>query len=165
MAIINASTNPTHTVGELPAVGQQAPAFTLVGADMEDITLYQFRGRTVILNIFLSLDTRVCALSVHRFNQLAAGLANTVVVSVSKDLPFAMSRFCVNEGIDNVISASAFRSTFGEDYGVTMLDGRNKGLLARAIVVIDKDGLVVHAQLVPETRSEPNYDAAIAALH
>jgi len=156
--------NPVHTSGDLPAVGQPAPAFELVGGDLAPITLDQFAGKRVVLNIFPSLDTSVCATSVRTFNELAAGLDNTVVVSVSKDLPFAQSRFCVNEGIDDVVSASAFRSTFGEDYGVTLLDGDLKGLLTRAVVVLDGNGTVTYTQLVPEIGTEPDYDAAVAAL-
>ena len=152
------------TLGSLPAVGTQAPEFDLVGTNLETITSDQFRGSRVVLNIFPSLDTRACAASVRRFNELAAGLDKTVVVSVSMDLPFAHDRFCVNEGIENVVSASAFRSSFGEDYGVTMTDGPLEGLLARSVVVLDTDGTVKYTQLVDEITTEPDYDAAVAAL-
>lgn len=152
------------TFGSLPAVGTQAPEFDLVGTNLETITSDQFRGSRVVLNIFPSLDTRACAASVRRFNELAAGLDETVVVSVSMDLPFAHDRFCVNEGIDNVISTSAFRSSFGEDYGVTMTEGLGRGLLSRAVVILDADGKVIYTEQVPEISTEPNYDAAIAAL-
>lgn len=165
MAKITLASEPVTTVGELPAVGSQAPAFDLVGTDLGSVTLDQFAGKRVVLNIFPSLDTGVCAASVRKFNELAAGLDNTVVVSVSKDLPFAQDRFCSNEGIDNVVSTSAFRSSFGDDYGVTMTDGALTGLLARSVVVLDENGKVIHSQLVPEIKIEPDYDSAIAALN
>lgn len=164
MATINLTSTPVTTSGELPLVGTKAPAFELVGIDLGSITLDQFAGRRVVLNIFPSLDTRVCAMSVRTFNKRAAGLDNTVVLSVSKDLPFAHERFCAAEGIENVVSASAFRSSFGEDYGVTMINGRLQGLLARSVVVLDTDATVLYTQLVAETGMEPDYDAAIAAL-
>ena len=121
-------------------------------------------GSRVVLNIFPSVDTGVCAASVRRFNELAGSLDNTTVVNVSLDLPFALSRFCGAEGIENVTSASAFRSTFGDDYGVRMVDGGLRGLFARSIVVLDTDGTVLHTQVVPEIAQEPDYDAAINAL-
>lgn len=154
--------NPVQTVGELPKVGDAAPDYTLTGTDLGDITAGSFEGR-VVLNIFPSIDTGVCATSVRRFNELAAGLENTTVLCVSKDLPFAQARFCGAEGIENVVSASAFRSSFGEDYGLTMTDGPLAGLLARAVIVID-GGNVTHVELVPEIGQEPDYDAAVAAL-
>lgn len=153
--------NPVQTVGELPQPGQTAPDFALTGADLSEVT--RGSGRTV-LNIFPSIDTGVCATSVRRFNELAAGLDNTTVVCVSKDLPFAQARFCGAEGIENVTTGSDFRSSFGTDYGVTMTDGPLAGLLARAVVVLDTDGTVLHSQLVDEITNEPDYDAAIAAL-
>ncbi|WP_235735593.1 thiol peroxidase [Nocardioides alcanivorans] len=155
--------NPVNTSGELPAVGSAAPAYDLVGEGLSALTSADRAGRTV-LNIFPSVDTGVCAASVRKFNELAAGLDNTTVVNVSKDLPFAQARFCGAEGIDNVKVGSAFRSSFGEDFGVTMLDGPLAGLLARSVVVLDEAGNVVHSQLVPEITTEPDYDAAIAAL-
>lgn len=164
MATVTFKSDPVNTAGELPAVGSKAPAFDLVGTDLGEVKLSDFAGKRVVLNIFPSLDTGVCAASVRRFNELAAGLDNTVVVSVSKDLPFAAERFCVNEGIADVVSSSAFRSSFGEDYGVTMTDGPLAGLLARSVVVVDGDGNVVHTELVPEITTEPDYDAAVAAL-
>ena len=117
-----------------------------------------------MLNIFPSVDTGICAESVRKFNALAGSLENTVVINVSHDLPFAQARFCGAEGIENVTSASAFRSSFGQDYGVTLVDGKFEGLLARAVVVLDADGSVLHVQLVPEIGQEPDYDAAVAAL-
>ena len=156
--------NPVHTVGELPAQGETAPSFDLVGADLSPVASDEFTGKRLVLNIFPSLDTGVCAQSVREFNQRAASLQNTAVVCVSKDLPFAQGRFCAAEGIDNVTTASAFRSSFGEDYGVTQTDGPLEGLLARAVVVVDENGTVVHTQLVDEITEEPDYDAAVAAV-
>lgn len=158
------SGTPAHTVGDLPAAGDQAPAFTTVDVDLNDVSLADFAGRRVVLNIFPSVDTGVCAASEREFNKRAAGLDNTVVVSVSKDLPFALGRFCAAEGIANVTATSAFRSSFSEDYGVRLLDSPLAGVLARAVVVIDTDGTVLYSQLVPEITTEPDYDAALAAL-
>ena len=155
---------PVQTSGELPAAGSTAPAIDLVGSDMSAVTSDSLAGRRVVLNIFPSVDTGVCATSVRKFNELAASLDNTSVVCVSKDLPFALSRFCGAEGIDNVTVASAFRSSFGEDYGVTMTDGPLAALLARSLVVLDGEGTVVYTELVPEIGQEPDYDAAVAAL-
>ncbi|MFT4081437.1 MAG: thiol peroxidase [Nocardioides sp.] len=154
--------NAVNTVGDLPAVGAAAPAFELVGSDFAAVTLTP--GTRTVLNIFPSVDTGVCAASVRKFNELAAGLDNTRVVNVSVDLPFAQARFCGAEGIDNAVAASAFRSSFGDDYGVRLVDGRFAGLLARSVVVVDGDGTVVYTQLVPEIGTEPDYDAAVAAL-
>lgn len=155
---------PVQLSGELPAAGSQAPAFELVAADLSVIDSARLAGGRVVLNIFPSIDTGVCAASVRRFNELAAGLENTTVLAVSRDLPFALGRFCGAEGIEGVTAASAFRSSFGDDYGVTMLDGPLAGLFARAVVVVGEDGAVRAAQLVPEIGQEPNYDAAMAAL-
>ncbi len=164
MATTKLGDNPVHTSGDLPAVGSAAPAFTVTGADLADVTSDGLAGSRVVLNIFPSIDTGVCAASVRRFNELAAGLDNTQVVCVSEDLPFALARFCGAEGIANVTTASAFRSSFGDDYGVTMVDGRLRGLLARSVVVVDADGTVIHSELVPSIGQEPDYDAAVAAL-
>ncbi|WP_434966402.1 thiol peroxidase [Janibacter indicus] len=155
--------NPVNTVGELPAAGAQAPSFDLVGEGLSALTSADVPGR-VVLNIFPSIDTGVCAASVRKFNELAASLDNTTVVNVSQDLPFAQARFCGAEGIDKVKVGSAFRSTFGEDFGVTMADGPMAGLLARSVVVLDADGKVLHTELVPEITQEPDYDAAVSAL-
>lgn len=152
------------TVGDLPAVGSVAPAFTLVGADLADVTSQSLAGRRVVVSIFPSIDTGVCAQSVREFNKRASSLDNTTVLCVSKDLPFAQSRFCGAEGLADVVTASAFRSSFGEDYGVTVADGPVAGLLSRAVVVIGADGVVLHTEQVVETGNEPNYDAALAAL-
>ncbi|WP_296138099.1 thiol peroxidase [uncultured Tessaracoccus sp.] len=164
MADITFKGNPVHSTGELPAVGTKAPDFDLVGADLSPVTLEGLRGRKVVLNIFPSLDTGVCAQSVRTFNEKAAGLEGTTVLNVSKDLPFAQARFCGAEGIEHALTASAFRSSFGEDYGVTFTDGPLEALLSRAVVVIDEEGTVAYTQQVAETTSEPDYDAALAAL-
>lgn len=156
--------NPVHTSGELPTVGSVAPAFELVGPDLSTIEGGASGTRTV-LNIFPSIDTPTCATSVRRFNELAAQLEDTEVICVSADLPFAASRFCGAEGIDGVRTGSTFRgSSFPRDYGVQLVDGALAGLLARAVVVLDGDGTVLHSQLVPEIADEPDYHAALAAL-
>jgi thioredoxin-dependent peroxiredoxin len=154
-----------HTSGELPTVGSQAPDFILSAPDLKDITLHQFAGKNVVLNIFPSIDTRVCAMSVREFNKRAASLNNTVVICISKDLPFAFRRFCGAEGIENVVSASDFKDKgFSKDYGVLLTDGGFQGLHARAIVVIDPQGQVKHTELVPVIGQEPNYDAALNSI-
>jgi thiol peroxidase len=163
MAQITLRGNPVNTVGELPAVGSAAPHFSLTGTDLGAVSSADFHGKPVLLNIFPSVDTPVCATSVRTFNERAAG-GGVSVVNVSKDLPFAQQRFCGAEGIENVTSASAFRDSFGEDYGVTIADGPMAGLLARSIVVIGADGNVAYTELVPEIANEPDYDAALAAL-
>ncbi len=151
-----------HTVGELPAVGSAAPSFALTGLDLSTVTAEKFAGKPLVLNIFPSVDTPTCATSVRTFNERAAA-GGAAVLCVSKDLPFAMKRFCGAEGIGNVTSASAFRDSFGEDYGITIADGPMAGLLARAVVVIGTDGKVAYSQLVGEIADEPDYDAALAA--
>ena len=156
--------NPVTTSGELPAVGSPAPAFDLVGNDLSPVTSDSLKGRRVVLNIFPSVDTGVCAQSVRTFNEKAAGLENTTVVNVSADLPFALGRFCAAEGIENATAGSTFRSSFASDYGTQMTDGPLAGLNARAVVVLDADGKVTYAQLVDEITTEPDYDAALAAL-
>lgn len=154
-----------HTYGTVPAVGTKAPAFTLTTATLADISLSDLHGRNIVLNIFPSLDTPVCAASVRRFNAEASSLRDTTVVCVSMDLPFAMSRFCTIEGLKDVVAASAFRSpSFARDYGVEMVDGPLKGLLARAVLIIDKTGRIIYRQLVDEITAEPNYEAAIDVL-
>ncbi|HRW17856.1 MAG TPA: thiol peroxidase [Dermatophilaceae bacterium] len=156
--------NPVQTSGALPSQGEQAPAFAVTGTDLADVTSEGLAGSRVVLNIFPSVDTGVCAASVRKFNELAGSLDNTRVVCVSADLPFALGRFCGAEGIENVTAASTFRSSFGDDYGVTMTDGPLRGLLARSVVVLDEQGRVSYTELVPEIGQEPDYDAAIAAL-
>ncbi|MDO5635078.1 MAG: thiol peroxidase [Micrococcus sp.] len=163
MASITFRSTPVSTVGELPAVGSTAPDFELVAQDLSALCREDLAGSTVVLNIFPSLDTGVCAASMREFNQRLTTDESTVVVSVSADLPFAAARFCSTEGIDRVRSGSTFRSSFGQDYGVTMQDGPLAGLLARAVVVIDAQGQVTYTELVPEIGQEPDYDAALAA--
>lgn len=165
MAEITFKGNPVHSVGDLPPVGAQAPAFEVTGSDLSPVTLADFAGKRLVLNIFPSVDTGTCAMSVRTFNEKAADLDNTTVLCVSRDLPFALNRFCGAEGIDNVAVASDFRTDFGDLYGVTFADGPLKGLLSRAVVVIDEQGVVTYTQQVPETGSEPDYDAALAALN
>lgn len=164
MASVTLRGNPITTSGELPEVGAAAPAFSVVKADLSPLSSADLAGQRVVLNIFPSIDTAVCATSVRTFNERAAGLDNTTVLCVSADLPFALGRFCGAEGIANVVTSSTFRSSFGADYGVTMTDGPLAGLLARSVVVIDTAGTVVHRELVPEIAQEPDYDAALAAL-
>lgn len=165
MAKITFKGNPVTTIGELPKVGSPAPAFSLTKNDLSPLGNKDLAGKNVVLNIFPSIDTGVCATSVRKFHEKAASLPNTVVLCVSKDLPFALKRFCGAEGIEKVTTASWFRGQdFGKDYGVTMTDGPLAGLFARAVVVLDGNGKVVHAELVPEIAQEPNYEQAIAAV-
>jgi len=165
MARFTLKGNPFNTVGELPSLGSAAPDFRLVKTDLGDLTLGALKGQRVVLNIFPSLDTDVCAASVRRFNAEAAGLKNTVVVCASMDLPFAHKRFCTTEGLERVVSASDFREgSFGRAYGVRIADGPLAGLLARSVVVLDEKGTVIHSQLVSETVTEPDYAAALAVL-
>ncbi|MDR1003893.1 MAG: thiol peroxidase [Prevotellaceae bacterium] len=156
---------PVKIIGTFVQVGNVAPGFELVKTDLSTFSLKDVKGKNVILNIFPSLDTSVCAASVRKFNQLAAGLPDTVVLAISKDLPFAHSRFCTTEGIANVIPLSDFRCTdFDQAYGVRMMDGPLAGLLARSVVVIDKEGRVKYTELVPEITQEPNYEQALDAV-
>ncbi len=164
MATITRRGAEVHSVGELPGVGTKLPAFTLTGTDMIDFDAGVIAGRRVVLNIFPSIDTGTCAMSVRRFNELAAGLENTLVLCISADLPYAQARFCGAEGIEKVTSASVFRSDFGQAYGVTMADGPLAGLLSRAVVVVDSEGAVTYTEQVPEIGQEPDYDAALAAV-
>jgi thiol peroxidase len=164
MATVTLGGNPVSTVGELPAVGSTVPSFTLSGADLGDVSPETYAGKKVVLNIFPSIDTPTCATSVRTFNERAAGRDDTVVLCVSADLPFAQSRFCGAEGLSNVVTASSFRSDFGEAFGLTLAEGKLAGLLARAVVVLDEQGHVTHTELVPEIAQEPDYDAALAAL-
>jgi|SRR6478672_7060160 len=163
MAQITLRGNAINTVGELPAVGSPAPGFTLTGIDLGAVSSDQFQGKAVLLNVFPSIDTPVCATSVRTFNERAAA-GGATVLCVSNDLPFAQKRFCGAEGIENVTTASAFRDSFGQDYGITITDGPMAGLLGRAVVVIGADGNVAYTELVPEIAQEPDYDAALAAL-
>ncbi len=165
MAQIKIGETPVQTNGELPPVGKPAPDFQLTTTEFKEVSLKDFAGKNVILNIFPSIDTRVCAISVRQFNKLATAIKDTVVLSVSKDLPFAHKRFCAAEGIENVIMLSDFLDKgFSRNYGVLMTNGGMTGLHARAIVVIDPKGVVKHTELVPVIGQEPNYDAALNAL-
>ena len=162
MATTQLGDNTVHTVGELPETGSAAPDFTLTGEDFGDVT--KTSGKRTILNIFPSIGTGVCQTGLRRFNELAADLDNTEIICVSQDLPFALTSFCGAEGIDNLVVGSAFRSGFGTDYGMTMADGKWRGLLARSVVVLDTDGTVLHTQLTSAISVEPNYEEAIKAL-
>ena len=165
MANITLKGNPLTTVGTLPAVGSQAKPFCLVGTDLSEVGLDSFKGKTIVLNVFPSIDTPVCAASVRKFNELASSKNNTVVLCVSADLPFAHGRFCEVEGLKNVHPVSVFRSTaFGKDYGLAIDSGVLNGLLSRAIVIIDGQGKVIYTEQVPEITQEPNYDAALKHL-
>jgi thiol peroxidase len=165
MTTVTLKGNPIHTSGQLPAVGQPAPDFTLTGVDLKELSRADFAGRWVVLNIFPSIDTPTCAASVRRFNEEAAGLTGTAVLCISADLPFAAKRFCGAEGIEKVSTLSSFRHPeFAERYGVKLVDGPLAGLMARAIVVIDAAGVVRHTELVSEIAQEPNYQAALAAM-
>ncbi len=165
MSQITLGGQTVNTIGNLPAIKTKAAAFTLVKQDLSELSLSDLKGKNVLLNIFPSLDTGICAASVRRFNKEAAGLSNTVVLAISADLPFAAGRFCTTEGIDNVVPLSVFRDqAFGKDYGVLLIDGPLKGLLARSLVVIDSEGEILYTELVSEIKNEPNYEAALAVL-
>jgi thioredoxin-dependent peroxiredoxin len=165
MATITLKGNAIETCGTLPAKASTAPNFKLVKTDLSEVTLADYQGKKIVLNIFPSIDTPVCAASVRRFNKEAGELNNTVVLCISADLPFAHTRFCETDGLKNVESLSVFRSpAFGQDYGVSITTGPIAGLLARAIVIIGADGKVAYTELVPEIAQEPNYDSAMAAL-
>ena len=165
MATITLKGTPIETIGDLPRVGEKAPNFKLTKRDLSETSHDDFAGKRIILNIFPSIDTQVCATSVRRFNMEASKLENSVVLCVSADLPFAHERFCGAEGIDDVVSLSSFRSeAFGKDYGVKITSGPLTGLMSRAIVIIDESGKVIYTEQVPEIVHEPNYDAALAAL-
>jgi thiol peroxidase len=165
MAQVTLKGNPIQTNGELPAIGAKAPDFRLVGGDLKDVSLADYQGKRKILNIVPSLDTGVCATSARKFNEKAGSLANTVVLVVSADLPFAAKRFCAAEGLQNVVPLSLMRTkAFAKDYGVLLQDGPLAGVTARAVVVLDQDDKVIHRQLVPEIGQEPDYESALAAL-
>ena len=165
MAQVAFKGNPVNTAGSFPAVGAKAPAFTLAGRDLSDVKLADFAGKKVVLNIFPSIDTPVCAASVRRFNAEASSLGGAVVLCISADLPFAHGRFCTVEGLDQVAPLSTFRSPeFGKDYGVVIAEGPLRGLLSRAVVIVDGAGAVVYAEHVAEITHEPDYEAALRAL-
>jgi thioredoxin-dependent peroxiredoxin len=165
MAKIKLKGDPINIVGELPATGTQAPDFELVGVDLGTIKLADLHGGKVVLNVFPSLDTSVCAASVRRFNQIAGERDGVTVLCISMDLPFASGRFCTTEGLDNVKTGSDFRDgAFGRAYGLRIADGPLAGLLARAVIVLDAEGRVVFTELVPEITQEPSYEAALAVI-
>jgi thioredoxin-dependent peroxiredoxin len=165
MATIGLKGNPIHTIGLLPETGKMTPDFLLTKTDLSDISLSGFTGKKIILNIFPSLDTSVCATSVRKFNAEAEKHPDAVVLCISKDLPFAHARFCAAEGLNNVIPASALRNdNFGNNYGVLIIDGPLAGLFSRAIVIVDKEGIVIYTEQVPDIVQEPNYEAALASL-
>lgn len=164
MANITLKGGAVHTSGELPANGSTAKDFKLVKSDLSEVTLASFAGKFKVLNIFPSVDTGTCAMSVRRFNQDAAKMDNTVVLNISADLPFAQARFCGAEGIKNVEMGSSFRSTFGKDWGLEMVDSPLKGLLSRAVVVLSPDNKVLYTEQVAEIAQEPNYDAALKSF-
>ncbi len=165
MARITFKGDPVETLGELPEIGSKAPEFTLVGVDLGDVHLKDYVGKKVVLNIFPSLDTPVCANSVRRFNEEAARLDNVVVLCISADLPFAYTRFCTTEGLKDVVSLSVFRAPqFGREYGVTIKTTALAGLLSRAVVVVDEEGNIAYTEQVPEIAQEPDYDAALQTL-
>ena len=165
MANVTFKGNPIQTIGDLPRIGAAAPSFELTKSDLSDVRLSDFMGKKVVMNIFHSLDTSTCAASVRRFNEELNKLNDTVVLCISADLPFAQSRFCGAEGLDNVLPLSVFRSAnFGKDYGVLYISGSIRGLLARSILVLDRTGRVSYTEQVAETSQEPNYEGAIAAV-
>ena len=155
---------PIHTSGKLPAVGTQVKDFTLTGVDLSEKTLGDFKGKYIIMNIFPSVNTGICSKSVRKFNEDAASLNNTTILCISKDLPFAQKQFCGAEGIDKVVMLSDFRNNFGMNYGVQLTDGPMKGLLSRAVIVVDPTGKIVYEQQVPEIGQEPDYVSAISSI-
>jgi thiol peroxidase len=163
MAVTLFKGSTLNTVGEIPAAGSKAPDFVMTKKDMSDISLSSLKGKKVILNIFPSIDTSVCATSVRKFNVEAANLEDTVVVCISADLPFAHARFCGAEGISNVESVSTFRSDFGTKYGVALAESPMKGLMARSVIVLDRDSVIKYSELVADIGHEPDYEKAIAA--
>ncbi|NJN43251.1 MAG: thiol peroxidase [Flammeovirgaceae bacterium] len=165
MAQTKLGDNVVNTNGDLPKVGTKLSAFTLVNTDRQEVNSSEYSGKKIVLNIFPSIDTGICSASVREFNKRAASFSNTVVLCISKDLPFAHKRFCGAEGIDKVVSLSDYRAQgFAKSYGVEMIDGNMKGLFARVVIVADESGTIKHVELVPAIGQEPNYDAAVKAL-
>lgn len=165
MASITLSGNPINTIGDLPKVGSKAPDFQLVKTDLTTVTLADFAGSKVVLNIFPSIDTATCATSVRKFNADASKLANTKVLCISRDLPFAQNRFCGAEGLENVINLSDFKTgSFGKDYGLEIADSAFSGLHSRVVIVLDENGIIKYTEQVAEIANEPNYQLALAAL-
>lgn len=164
MAKITLAGTPINTIGELPKIGEIAKDFVLVSSDLSEKKLSEYRGKKVILNLFPSIDTGICSSSARKFNEEASFLKDTVVINISKDLPFALSRFCAAEGLDNVISLSDFRGSFSKDYQVEIIDGPLKGLISRAVVILNEQGEVIYTEQVPEIKQEPDYKSALAVL-
>jgi thiol peroxidase len=165
MATVTLKGNPIDVAGSFPQKGQKAPAFTLVAKDLKDVSLAEYAGKRKVLNIVPSLDTAVCATSTRKFNEKAGSLVNTVVLVISADLPFASSRFCAAEGLNNVVTLSTMRGRdFMKAYGVEITSGPLTGVAARGVVVLDENNTVLHSELVPEITQEPNYDAALGSL-
>lgn len=164
MAQITLGGNPVNTIGELPQKGSIAKDFTLVAADLSEKSLQDFTGKRLVLNLFPSIDTGICATSARKFNKEASVLENTIIINISKDLPFALSRFCASEGLDNIINLSDFRGDFSKNYGVEMIDGPLKGLISRAVIIINEERNIIYTEQVPEIKQEPNYEAALAVL-
>jgi thiol peroxidase len=165
MALTKLGPQDANTIGNLPAVGSSAPDFTLTSNDMKDVSYREFAGKNIVLNIFPSVDTGICSASVREFNKRVASMENTVVLCISKDLPFAQKRFCGAEGIDKALTLSDYRNRgFGKSYGVELIDSGFVDLFARAVVVIDPAGKVKYTELVPQIGQEPNYDAAVKAI-
>lgn len=165
MATVTLGGNPVNVAGNFPKAGDTIPDFSLTGGDLKDVSLKDYAGKRKVLNIVPSLDTPVCQASTRKFNEKASSLSNTVVLVIAADLPFAMKRFCGAEGLNNVVTLSTMRGRdFHGKYGVDLADGPLKGLTARAVVVVDENNKVLHSELVPEIKQEPNYDAALAAL-
>ena len=165
MANITLKNNPISTSGNLPSIGEQGKDFSLIGKDLKEVTLNDFQGERIVMNIFPSVDTGVCAISVKTFNTKAANLTNTQVLCISRDLPFAQNRFCGAENIENVLTLSDFSSgSFGQDYGLTIMDGALANLHSRCIIVLDESHKIIHTEQVEEITTEPNYKEALAAL-
>ncbi len=164
MATITLHDQPVQTIGALPEIGSNLKDFTLVNLDLKEKSAQDFSGKKKIFNIFPSIDTGVCQAAARKFNEQASDLENTVVINVSRDLPFALNRFCAAEGLDNVVSLSDFRGSFGEDFGVTITDSPMKGLLSRAVIVADENNKVIYTEQVPEIAQEPNYQKALDSL-
>ena len=164
MTTVTFKGTPVRIDGHFPQQGEQAPSFSLVNKTLDEVTLSSLSGFRKVVNIFPSIDTGVCAASARHFNEDASALENTVVINISKDLPFALGRFCASEGLKNVINLSDYRSNFGETYGLTIADSPLKGLLSRAVVVLDENGVVKYTEQVPEIAQEPDYTAALEAI-
>lgn len=164
MQTVTLKGNPVNLFGKMPQIGTEAPFFELVKGDLSEVTINDFKGKNLILNVFPSIDTPVCAMSVRKFNEAADKLPETYVLGISHDLPFALQRYCAAEGLESIIPLSAFRAPdFGKDYGLLMTSGPLQGLLARAVIGIDQDGKIVYTQLVPDIGSEPDYEKVLAA--